>query len=220
MVLLGGLSIGISIVGLYILLFSSFKCSDKQQITSGIIIKSSRKIRVHRENKTDEQQENSKPNPQFVLLLETIIIAELVGLFFLWLTDDHMKHTVLAINGATFLVASFLCSVLTLFNAWLKKKMHLLFRIILQLLTLIIGILLLIYSTDGKAEMPSDYMANAIDAFYITVVIALVTMLFNVMKGNNNKEIEFNYNNYLILVIASGLIIGSGLLIATIFITS
>lgn len=214
MVLLGGLCIAVSVLGLYILLFSSFKSNEKNQITSNIIIKASRKIRVHHDKNDEENGQNSKANPQFVLLLQTIIIAELVGLFFLWLTKDPMKHSVFLFNGAACLVASFLCSVLTLINAWFKKKMHLLFRIILQVVTLIAGILLMQSSVAGRAEMPTDYVTNAYYAYFITVVVALLTMLFNVVIGNKNEEFEFNYNIYLLVVIASGLIIGSSLYLA------
>ncbi len=211
MVLLGGLCITVSVVGLYILLFSSFKTNEKNKNSGN---SASRKIRAHRENNDNNNTEDAKPNPKFILLLETIFIAEGAGLFFLWLTHDPMKFSVIAINGVAFLVASFLCSILTLINAWFKKKMHLVFRIILQLATLVTGILLLRFSTNGKAEMPTDYVTDAYFAFFITVVIALLTMLFNVVIGNKEEEVEFNYNIYLLVVIASGMIIGSSLYLA------
>ena len=94
--------------------------------------------------------------------------------------------------------------------------MHLLFRIILQVVTLIAGILLMQSSAAGKAEMPTDYVTNAYYAYFVTVVVALLTMLFNVVTGNKDEEVDFNYNIYLLVVIASGLIIGSSLYLAKI----
>ncbi|MFZ5516091.1 MAG: hypothetical protein ACOY90_05605 [Candidatus Zhuqueibacterota bacterium] len=219
MVLLGGLSIVVSVIGLYLLLFSSFKSNDTPQMTSNIIIKASRKIRMHREKKSDEEPDADKPNPQFILILETIVLGELVGLFFLWLTDDPLKYSVILFNGVTYLIASFLCSILTLFNAWLKKKMHHIFRIVMQIVTLVIGILLFNFSSEEDVVIPADYITATYYAFYITVVVALLTMLFNVVRGNKEEEVEFNYNNYLLLVIVSGLVIGASLHLAQVLVS-
>jgi len=219
MVLLGGLCIVVSVIGLYLLLFSSFKSNDTPRMTRDIISKASRKIRMHREKKSDEAPDADKPNPQFILILQTIVVGEVVGLFFLWLTNDPLKYSVILFNGVMYLIASFLCSVLTLFNAWLKKKMHHIFRIVMQMVTLVIGIFLFNFSSAEDVVIPTDYITATYYAFYITVVVALFTMLFNVVRGNKDEPMEFNYNNYLLLVIVSGLVIGASLHLAKVLVS-
>ena len=70
-------------------------------------------------------------------------------------------------------------------------------------------------SIKDKAAFPFGMFVFPIYFFYGTVVIALATMLLNVIVGNKIKKEEFNVSNYLLFVIISGLIIGSGLLFAS-----
>lgn len=215
MIFLSSLSLIVSMIGLYILLFASFTSKDDQESTKSIINKTARKIRIHQENKEPEESKPKKPGPQFVLLLQTIIIGELVGLLFLALTGSQKKFTILTINAAILFIASFTCSGLTLLNVWLKKKTNIQFRIILQVITLVVGIILINLSIRDKAEFPFAMFIFPIYFFYGTVVIALATMLLNVIAGNKTKTDELNVSNYLLFVIISGLIIGTGLLLAS-----
>lgn len=215
MVFLSGFSLVVSMIGLYILLFASFATKDEQGQQKNFINKASRKIRIHKENDEPEQPSPKKPSPQFVLLLQTIIIGELVGLFFLTLTDNLMKFTILIINSAILLIASLGCSGLTLFNVWFKKRTNIQFRVIIQVATLILGIILMRLSFRDKVSISRGYFDTPMYFFYGTVVVALGTMLLNVIFGNKTKNIEFNFSNYLILVIVSGLVIGTGLLLTS-----
>ncbi len=220
MVYLGGFCLLVSMIGLYILLFSSFSPKQKQTGTGDFIKKAARKIRIHKENSALKEVASEKPNPQFVLLLESIVIGELVGLFFLWLSHHPVKFRLLAFNAAFLLVASFLCSVLTLLNAWMRKKTHLIFRIMLQATTLIIGMILYHIATNQQTSGEnllyvdvSYYMRLAVYGYFITVVVAISTMLYIAIKGSPEKLQEFEFSEYLMLVIMSGLMIGSGLVL-------
>jgi len=199
-------------IGLFILLFASFASKEDQQLQYGFINRESRKIRIRKENNKEEKTNRKKPNPEFLSLLETIIIGQLVALFFLLFTKNQMKFTILICNGIILITASFSCSVLTLVNVWLKKKTKIFFRTIIQVIALILGVFLMNLSGKGEAAIRGGYLVIGIYGYYITVVIALGTMLFNVIIGNKTKKVEFNFSNYLILVIVSGLIIGTGLL--------
>ena len=221
MVYLGGFCLLVSMVGLYILLISSFSPGESQQIKGEFIQKAARKIRIHKDKSLEKNNSvRAKPNPQFILLVESIIIGEAVGLFFLTLSGNPLKFKFLALNSAVLLIASFLCSVLTLFNTWLRKKTHLVFRVILQATTLIIGIILFKFAMADKSTFESVsivkagyYIQMAIYGYFITVVVAIGTMLYVAIKGSPEKLQEFEFGNYLILVIMSGLLIGSGLLL-------
>jgi F0F1-type ATP synthase assembly protein I len=214
MVFLSGLSLLVSMIGLYILPFASFATKDDQQ-QKDFINKASRKIRIHKENKEPEKSESKKPSPQFMLLLQTIIIGELVGLFFLTLTDNPTKYRILFFNSVILLIASLGCSGLTLFNVWLKKKTNIQFRVILQVITLVLGIFLMKLSFREEVPVSRGYFDAPMYFYYGTVVVALGTMLINVISGNKTEKTEFNFNNYLILVIVVGLVIGTGLLITS-----
>lgn len=215
MVYLSSLSLLVSMIGLYILLFASFATKDEQPQQKDFINKETRKIRIRKENTEPEESTQKKPSPQFILLLETIIIGELVGLFFLTITDNPMKFSILTFNAGILLIASLGCSGLTLFNVWLKKKTNIRFRVILQLATLILGIVLMKLSFRDKVSVSRGYFDMPMYFYYGTVVVALGTMLLNVIFGNKTKKVEFNFGNYLILVIVSGLVIGTGLLLTS-----
>ncbi len=212
---LSSISLLVSMIGLFILLFASFASKDDQQQQHGFINKESRKIRVRKETNEPEETEKKKPGSQFVLLLQTIIIGELVGLFFLTLTNHPMKYSLLYLNGGILLVASLGCSGLTLCNVWLKKKTNIRFREILQVATLLLGIILMKQSVTIEAAFSRSYFDMPMYFYYGTVVIALVTMLLKVIRGKKAEKTDFNFSNYLILIIASGLLIGTMLLITS-----
>lgn len=217
MIYLAAVCIIISMIGLAILLFASFSQKEDTQTINGFVNKESRKIRWRKEPKEDEGSNSGKPSPQFVLLLQTIIIGQFVGLFFLALSRDPLKFTCLAVNGSILLMASFFCSVLALFNVWLKKQTNLGFRIIIQVVTLILGIVLMKFAIREEMPDAASYFDMARYSYYTTVVVAIATMLINVIFGNKTIKAEFNFSNYLIFVIASGLLIGTGLLAVSSF---
>jgi hypothetical protein len=215
MVYLSGLSLLVSMIGLYILLFASFATKDDQLQGKSFVNKESRKIRIRKENKEPEEAKPKKSSPQFVLLLQTIIIGELVGLFFLTITDNPAKYSILKFNAAILLIASLGCAGLTLLNVWLAKKTNIQFRVILQVATLTLGIFLMKLSFRGKVLISRGYFDTPMYFYYGTVVVALGTMLLNVIFGDKTKKVEFNFSNYLLLVIVSGLVIGTVLLVTT-----
>lgn len=215
MVYLAAVSIMVSMIGLAILLFASFSQKEDRQVVNGFVNKNYRKIRARTEAEELDNTKPGKPNPKFVMLLQTIIIGELVGLFFLALSHDALKFTILSINASLLLMASFGCSVLALFNVWLKKKTNLSFRIILQVATLMLGITLMKFAMRDKIVVEAaGYFSMAMYSYYITVVIAIATMLLNVIFGDKAAKTEFNFGSYLIFVIVSGLAIGTSLLIS------
>lgn len=218
MVYLAAVCIIVSMIGLAILLFASFSQKEDLQAVNGFINKESRKIRWRKEPKEEEAAKATEPNPQFVLLLQTIILGELVGLFFLALSNDPLKFTILGINGSILLMASFFCSILALFNVWLKKKTNLGFRVIMQVVTLFLGIILMKFAIRDETPDAASYFDLARYSYYITVVVAIATMLINVIFGNKMIKDEFNFSNYLIFVIASGLLIGTGLFAVSLYI--
>jgi len=217
MVFFSGFSLLVSIIGLYILLFASFAIKEKQRDHKEFVNKETRKIRVHKENSEQNKDETKKPSPQFITLLQTIVIGQIVGLFFLILSHNQTKFSILTINAGLLLLASFGCSVLTLFNVWLKKKMNMTFRIILQIATLVLGIVLMKFSIRDREAIPGLFFIMPIYLYYGTVVVALFTMLLNVIFGNKMKKVKFNFSNYLILVIIAGLVIGTGLMFSSSF---
>ena len=219
MVYLGAFSLTISIIGLYIMLFSSFSPGE-QRVKGDFIVRAARKIRIRKENAHQNAQKENKPNPQFIMLLESIVVGHIVGLFFLIISSDDLKFKILAYDAGFLLIASFLCSVLTLLNTWLKKKTNLPFRITLQAATLIIGLILMRFAVAGEAGVTAisslkaaSYMVMAIYSYYITVVIAIFTMLYAALKGIPDNYEAMEFSSYLMLVIISGLLIGSGLLL-------
>lgn len=215
MVVLSGLSLLVSMIGLCILLFASFATRDDQLQGKGFVNKESRKIRIRKEDKEPEESKPKKPGSQFVLLLQTIIIGELVGLFFLTITANPAKYSILKFNAAILLIASLGCAGLTLLNVWLEKKTNIQFRVIIQLATLSLGIVLMKLSFRGEVAISRGYFDMPRYFYYGTVVVALGTMLLNVIFRDKTKKVEFNFSNYLILVIVSGLVIGTLLLITT-----
>ncbi len=219
MVYLGAFCLAVSIIGLYIMLVFSFS-PGQQHVRGDFIVRAARKIRIHKDKVKTKIPNNNKTNPQFRLLLESIVFGQTVGWFFLWISTDELKFTVLAINAGLLLLASFGCSILTLLNTWLRKKTHILFRIILQASTLIIGLILMKFAIGGETGLgvfasvkTASYMVMAIYSYYTTVVVAIFTMLYVALKGSPEKIEEFEFSNYLLLVIMSGLLIGSGLLL-------
>jgi hypothetical protein len=215
MVYLSSLSLLVSMIGLIILLFASFASKDDQQLEKNFVNKESRKIRIRKENKEPEEDKPKMPSPRTVLLLQTIIIGELVGLFFLTITHNPAKYTILKFNAAILLIASLGCAGLTLLNVWLEKRTDIQFRVILQVSTLMLGIFLMKKSFVGEITISRGYFDVPMYFYYGTVVVALGTMLLNVIFGDKTKKAEFNFSNYLILVIASGLVIGTILLVTT-----
>lgn len=210
MVYFAAASLIVAMIGLSILLFASFAPQADQPASDGFIIKGFRKIRARPEKEPEEKPKENQPNPKFILLVKTIIIGEAVGLFFLALTSNPTKFQILFVNSIILFGASFFCSVLTLFNVWLKKQTNIQFRIIVQVITLILGIILMNQAFKGIAITPDEYFLKIVyNSYYLTVVVAIITMLLNVISGNKSKTPEFNFSNYLLVVVVSGLVIGT-----------
>ncbi len=208
---LSSLSLLVSMTGLFIMLFASFASDESDTPKSGFVNRQARKIRVHQEPANPEPEETKAPNPKFIMLLQTIIIGEFVGLFFLTLTHHPLKYSILFYNAVVLLIASLGCSGLTLLNVWLSRKTHIEFRIIVQAITLVTAIVLAKLSFRETVEVARGYFDTPMYFFFATVVVALATMLYNVIGRKDKEKIELVFSKYLILVIGVGLVIGTGL---------
>ncbi|MDZ7400202.1 MAG: hypothetical protein ONB37_08585 [candidate division KSB1 bacterium] len=212
---LSSLSLLVSMTGLFILLFASFASDESETPKDGFINRQARKIRIHKEAAPPEPEEAKAPNPKFIMLLQTIIIGEMVGLFFLTLTHHPLKYSILFYNAAILLTASLGCSGLTLLNVWLSKKTHIEFRVIVQAVTLVVSIVLAKLSFREEVGVSRGYFDTPMYFFFFTVVVALATMLFNVIRRKEREKIELDFSRYLILVIVVGLAIGTGLYVTS-----
>jgi len=160
-------------------------------------------------------------NTQIPSLLWTVILGQAVGLFFLlqFLSDLHTTKTIIKFNGVVLLFASFLCSILTILNGWLKRKMVILFRLLFQGYSFCVAMFLL-YSVLVKdigmqtALARAGFLSYVIIIFYfLTVIIAILLMLLDgILK--KHQQIDFNYNIYYLIVIFIGMGIGLGLWIS------
>jgi len=212
---LSSLSLLVSMTGLFILLFASFSSNESDSPQHGFVSRQARKIRIHEANPTPTPEESKAPNPKFIMLLETIIIGELVGLFFLTLTHHPLKYSILFYNAIVLLIASLGCSGLTLLNVWLSRKTHIEFRIIVQAATLVIAIVLVKLSMREETELSRGYFDAPMYVYFASVVVALATMLYNVIQRKEKEKIEPDLSKYLLLVIGVGLFIGTGLYITS-----
>ena len=213
-------SIFANIVALYILIIASFEKKEKKnEINAKFVKRDSRTINVPRADEIPESPEK-KTNTRIVSLLCTVLIGQIVGVYFLLVFVGELKivNTILRINGGFLLLASIICSILTLLNGWLKKKMVVLFRLIFQSYSFIVAIILSmcrVKFTGGirTTVLKATFVPNLVSIIYIsTVIVALVLMLWDGLYRKHEK-VDFDFNKYFRLVVLVGMIIGLGLII-------
>ncbi len=218
--LLAALSIFASVVSVYILIIASFEKREKkkEKPKQQFIKRESRTIVVnHTKNETKEEKEGV--NTQVTSLLSTVVIGQAVGLYFLFVFLSGTKgyYSVLKFNGVFLLLASFLCSILTMLNGWLKKKMEISFRLIFQGYSFIVAIVLCRIAFNGKLNVQQAISKAGPILNYIvivsfsTVIVALGLMFLDGIY-RKQQRLDYNFNIYYLIVVITGMGIGLGLL--------
>jgi hypothetical protein len=147
----------------------------------------------------------------------SLIVCEFLGIFFLLLSGS-LKHDIVTFNGFAFLVASSLCSVITIVNAVRSHRINFPFRLGIQFGTLFFALLFIRISIDVPDLQALEQMSGKVSlllqffaAFYFaTSVLAVVLILWDALK----LEIEF-LRIYLIWVLIIGVTVGTGLFVAS-----
>lgn len=142
-------------------------------------------------------------------LMWTIGIGEIVGHVFLTLTAHPHRIEIILLNAIYLIIASLMCQMLTLLNAWFKVRTYLFYRVALQSLLLIFGCFLISLVDPGYYDVARILLFMVL-AFFTTSIIALITMLLDGLFFDPGNR-SFDYNHYTRLVILLGLIIGSSL---------
>lgn len=215
-------SILASVVALYVLIIGSFeKKENDEKFASPFVKRDSRIIKVNRLDEKPALQTAEGADTQISSLIWTTLVGQAVGLYFLlvFLNDYRIVNTILKLNGIILLIASFLCSILTIANAWFKKKMETSYRLIFQGYSLIMALILFLLGigkgvTMKKAIIAAGFFPNVIIIMYFSsVIIALALMLFDGLY-RKHERVDYDFNKYFRLVVLIGMVIGLSLLFA------
>ena len=219
-IILSTSSIFASIVALYVLIIGSFEKKEKKEkkVERQFIKRESRTIKVNKSDNNQLQQTEGL-NTQVNSLLWTVIVGQTVGLYFLFVFLDVPKNVnlVLRLNAIILLLASFLCSIFTMFNGWLKRKMDVSHRLMFQGYSLAVAITLFRLGiskgiTVEQAVVAAGIIPNIIIyVFFTTVILALILMLLDGLY-RKNERVDFNFNIYFLIVVIVGMIVGLSLL--------
>ena len=152
-----------------------------------------------------------------IYFIISLIVCEFLGIFFLILTGS-LKHDIVTINGFAFLVASSLCSVITIVNAVQANRINFPFRLAVQFGTLFFALLLIRISIEIPDMQTLERMSGKVSLFlqffavfyFATSVFAVVLILWDAIK----LEIEY-LRHYLIWVLIIGITVGTGLFVAS-----
>ncbi|MCI0512021.1 hypothetical protein L0128_02255 [candidate division KSB1 bacterium] len=145
----------------------------------------------------------------------SLIVSEILGIFFLSLTGS-LKNSIITLNGFAFLVASCLCSIITIVNAVRLEKINLLVRVTTQFLTLFFALIFIRISIEIPDLKTLEQLSGRIALFlqffavfyFATSVSAVLLILWDAIK----IEIEY-LRNYLVWVLVIGITVGTGLYI-------
>lgn len=218
------ISIFASLVALLVLIFGSFQKKEKKQddeeTAFQFVKRESRTIKI---NKADENQLRKKKeglNTQISSLLSVVVIGQFVGIYFLlvFLEKTSKVHTVIQTNAIILIIASMICSFLTLLNGWLKIKMEILYRLLFQGYSIIVAAVLFCIGVEKGITIQSaltsiGFIADFIIIVYFsTVILALALMLLDGVY-RKHERVDFNFNNYFIIVIGIGMGVGLSLLL-------
>ena len=221
-IILSSASIFASIIALYVLIIGSFEKKDKkEERVEHHYIKNTSRIRNVNKINENKIHQSKGLNTQVSSLLWTVIIGQAVGLYFLFvfLSKNEAVHIILRINGFFLLIAAFLCSILTMFNGWLKKKMEIPFRLIFQGYSLGVAIILFRLGIHRGVSVKEAVVAAGIFpnitivVFFTTVILALILMLLDALY-RKHERVDFNYNIYFLIVVIVGMVVGLSLLFA------
>lgn len=208
-----------SVISLYILIFASFEKKEKKpQIPYHFIKRDSRYIKAKPfENKSGEEKQGN--NSRVVSLLSTVIIGQIVTLYFLFvfLNKDTIIRPILRMNALILLIASFICSILTILNAWLKKKMVISFRLLFQGYSLLMSMILIRLTIRKGVTIKAAVSAAGIipdiiiSMYFSSVIVALAMMLIDALY-RKNEHVDYDFNIYFRIVVLVGMIVGLGMI--------
>lgn len=209
-------SIFASIIALFILIIASFRSSEKKQKKKTNYVK-----RSNRTIKVDyvEESEPKGTNVRVASLLWTVVLGQVLGLFFalVYVNDPLATRSLLRLNGFILISATLLCSVLTIVNGWFRVKMEVLFRLIFQGYSLLVGGFLLSgamgkhVSIKSAMEAAGGRLYAIIILFFLTAILALILMFVDVVY-RRSENTKYDYNQYFRIVIFVSMSIGLGLL--------
>jgi len=209
-----------SVVALYILIIASFSQKEKTEPDEQphFIKRDSRIIKVNKSTPQNDQQVETI-NTQVSSLLWTVISGQFVGIyfFFVFIPGNDAAFVIMRINAMLLLLASFICSFLTMANGWMKKRMVISFRLIFQIYSLLVALILFrlgigsgITFSDAihKAGVIPDFIVNF---YFLTVIIALALMLLDSSTFRKQEKVDYNYSIYFLIVVGVGMVVGLSL---------
>lgn len=177
-------------------------------------------------NSFTKTEDDKKPKPvelekiihqKVIYFIISLIVCEFLGIFFLLLTGS-VKHDIVTYNGFAFLVASSLCSVITIVNAVQSNRVNFPFRLAVQFATLFFALLFIRISIEIPDMQTLEQISGKVSLFlqffavfyFATSVFAVILILWDAIK----LEIEF-LRHYLIWVLIIGITVGTGLFVAS-----
>ncbi|MBN2090567.1 hypothetical protein JW964_13225 [candidate division KSB1 bacterium] len=162
----------------------------------------------------DQQRRNYL---KLIYYIISLIVSELLGIFFLML-NGSVKSPILTYNGLAFLVASCICSVITILKAIRYEQVNLFQRIVIQLTILAFAMFFIrisiVIPTGAALEQVAGKIVASLQFFaviyFIIGVIALLLILWDAIQ----PEIEY-FKYYLFWVMLIGISVGTSLYIVS-----
>ncbi|MBN2012480.1 hypothetical protein JW960_24335 [candidate division KSB1 bacterium] len=211
LIFVSGCSLLISKIALFMYLINSFKLELTQKIFGRDLVMGRYPRDAYKMPLTAAQSVDIKRSiVEIQTLLWTLGIGEVVGYIFMPLSDHPKKVELLLLNAIYLIVASFLCQLLTLLNAWFRIKTNLILRLGFQAALLFLGIILIGISNISQPYDIHNILLMLVLAYFFSSVLALVSMLLDALFIDPGTR-PFDFSHYTRLVILLGLIIGSGL---------
>jgi hypothetical protein len=196
-------SIIASLAALYVLVIASFEKGEKTAnpnpfASTGAVLKHEKPVKT-----------------QVSSLIWTVVLGQVVGLYYflLFSSNSHIVGTFFRLNALILLAASVICSVLTILNAWFKRRMVISHRLIFQSYSLVVAIVLLIISAKKSTSISmamkqaSSRMDIVIILYFSSVIVALFLMLWDGLY-RKEEEVEYDYGTYFRIVIIVGMVVG------------
>jgi hypothetical protein len=218
-IVFGVTSILASVAALYVLIIATFQTKQPVgQPKSGVVRRPVRTITASEIRKKISQLKR-KTNTRITSMLWTVLIGQSMGIYFLtnFVGKTWSVRIIIKMNGGFLLLASILCSIMTILNGWLKKRTIVSFRLIFQAYSFATAVLLLMtrYSRGGigqRVDLFVGLMPQVVTYFYIaTVVIALGLMLWDALY-RKHLHVEYDYSIYYRLVVLIGMFLGLGMI--------
>ena len=210
LIILSIIALIISKIALFRFIINSFQLELKnQRVNERYVSREARRIKIPPKDESAINIESKKNILLQTTLIWTMSIGELVGYIFLILIQLHFKFVELAINAIVILLFSLLYQILTMGNAWLKKRTDLLLRIKFQSGLVILGAILISIADSHVGATLEQSLHFIVLLYLFTVIIAIFSMLIDALIAEQGVH-NFDYNFYSRVVILVGLIIGSG----------